>query len=113
MVADESLGGARRSKRGSLPRGQRARRELHEQLPSDGGSAEFVCECADDTCVARITVPLTTYERVRDDPRLFLVAKNHVRPEIEHVVEEDDGFVIVRKDNPTSARITAQTDPRV
>jgi hypothetical protein len=86
--------------------------ELHEQLPSDGGSAEFVCECADDTCVARITVPLTTYERVRDDPRLFLVAKNHVRPEIEHVVEEDDGFVIVRKDNPTSARITAQTDPR-
>jgi hypothetical protein len=87
--------------------------ELHEQLPSDGGSAEFVCECADDTCVARITVPLTTYERVRDDPRLFLVAKSHVRPEIEHVVEEDDGFVIVRKDNPTSARITAQTDPRV
>jgi hypothetical protein len=86
--------------------------ELHEQLPSDGGSAEFVCECADDTCVARITVPLTTYERVRDDPRLFLVAKSHVRPEIEHVVEEDDGFVIVRKDNPTSARITAQTDPR-
>jgi hypothetical protein len=86
--------------------------ELHEQLPSDGGSAEFVCECADDTGVARITVPLTTYERVRDDPRLFPVAKSHVRPEIEHVVEEDDGFVIVRKDNPTSARITAQTDPR-
>jgi hypothetical protein len=86
--------------------------ELHEQLLSDGGSAEFVCECADDKCVAPITVPLTTYERVRDDPRLFLVAKSHVRPEIEHVVEEDDGFVIVRKDNPTSARITAQTDPR-
>jgi hypothetical protein len=85
--------------------------ELHDQLAS-GGTADFVCECPDDTCTARITVPLTTYERVRSDPHLFLVAHDHVRPELEQVVEQGDGFVIVRKDTPTSARIAEQTDPR-
>jgi hypothetical protein len=85
--------------------------ELHDQLDSRG-TADFVCECADATCAQQITVPLTTYERVRNDPHLFLVAPGHVRPEIEHVDEDADGFVIVRKDHPTSARLAEQTDPR-
>jgi hypothetical protein len=86
--------------------------ELHDQLESRG-TADFVCECADATCAQQITVPLATYERVRKDPHLFVVAPGHVRPEIEHVVDEKaDGFVIVRKDHPTSARVAEQTDPR-
>ena len=85
--------------------------ELHDQLASRG-TAEFVCECADATCAQQITVALATYERVRNDPHLFFVAPGHVRPEIEHVDEEAEGFVIVRKDDPTSARVAEQTDPR-
>jgi hypothetical protein len=78
----------------------------------NGGTAEFVCECADGACTERVTVPLATYERVRSDSYLFLVAPGHERPELDLVVERGDGFVIVRKDTPTSARIAEQTDPR-
>jgi hypothetical protein len=85
--------------------------DLDDQLAS-GGTAEFVCECADGACTERIMVRLATYERVRGDPYLFLLAPGHERPELEQVVEQGDGFVIVRKDTPTSARIARQTDPR-
>ena len=85
--------------------------ELRES-PANGGTADFVCECADDTCTQRITVPLATYEHTRADARLFLVAPGHVRPELEHVVSEDAGYVVVRKDSPVAVRIAEQTDPR-
>jgi hypothetical protein len=85
--------------------------ELHDELGSRG-TADFVCECADATCAQQIAVPLDDYERVRNDPHLFLVAFGHVRPDIEHVTEEAGHFVIVRKDHPTSARLAEQTDPR-
>ena len=85
--------------------------DLHDNLAS-GGSADFVCECADDTCTQRVTLPIATYERVRADPRQFLVAPGHVQLELEHVVAEEAGFVIVRKHGPVAARIAEQTDPR-
>jgi len=73
---------------------------------------EFVCECAVDTCTERLTVPMDVYERVRNDAHLFLLRSGHEQPEVEHVVEERDRVVIVRKDTPTTARIAEQTDPR-
>jgi hypothetical protein len=85
--------------------------ELHNQLAS-GGTGAFVCECADEICTERISVPLTIYERVRSDPHLFLVADGHVRAEVEHVVENQKGFVIVAKHEPSAARVAEQTDPR-
>jgi chromosome segregation ATPase len=44
--------------------------ELHDKLTS-GGTAEFVCECADETCTERLALPLATYERVRKSPLSF------------------------------------------
>ena len=85
--------------------------ELHDLLQS-GGSAEFVCECADGGCTDRLSIPLGTYETVRNDPHLFVVAPGHIRPEVEHVERYEDGFVIVRKDDPTAARVAEQSDPR-
>jgi hypothetical protein len=86
-------------------------RAMHEDHPAKAG-ARFVCECAEDTCTARIALPLETYERVRENPRLFFVRPGHERLELEQVVEEDEGFLIVRKNTATSARIAEQTDPR-
>jgi hypothetical protein len=86
--------------------------EDREDSRQRGGTAEFVCECADDACTERITVPLATYERARSDPYLFLLASGHERPGLDRVVEQREGFVIVRKDTPTAARIAEQTDPR-
>jgi hypothetical protein len=85
--------------------------ELHE-VHGGGGLPEFVCECPDDTCTERISLPLAVYERVRSDPHLFLLRPGHEQPEVEHVVERGDGFVIVRKDSPTAARVAERTDPR-
>lgn len=81
-------------------------REVNERidLHSDpqGVTAEFVCECAADTCTERLTVPLATYERVRNSPLLLLMAPGHERPELEleHVIERGAGFRIVKKDLP-------------
>jgi hypothetical protein len=107
-----SLGDERAAKNEALFRQVNERVEaLHEQLHS-GGKAEFVCECVDGTCTEQIALSLATYERVRSDPYLFLLAPGHEREDLEQVVERGEGFVIVRKDTPTSERVTAQTDPR-
>lgn len=72
----------------------------------------FVCECGHEECTDRIDVPLDVYERVRGNPRRFLVLPGHVLPEIEHVVEETDDWVVVEKDTETAIRVTERHDPR-
>lgn len=84
--------------------------ELHEASGEKNGA--FVCECGDDACIERLTVPLETYETVRNDPQLFLVAPGHEIPAIERSIEHDPGFVVVRKNSPAAARIAEQTNPR-
>ena len=71
----------------------------------------FVCECADDTCVERIHVPLGIYEAVRADPRRFVVASGHERGGIEQVVENGSGFTIVEKQGG-AGEVAEETDPR-
>lgn len=93
-------------------------REVNERVAEvqgslgDGGTPEFVCECADDTCTERIAVPMGMYERVRNDSHLFLVRPGHQLPEVERVVETDERFLVVCKDSPTAQKIAEQTDPR-
>jgi hypothetical protein len=85
--------------------------ELHHRLES-GDTESFVCECPDEACTERLTVPLETYERVRSNPRCFLVVPGHERPQLEQVVERGDGFLIVEKDDPVAGGIAEQTTPR-
>ena len=61
------------------------------------GSSEFVCECADDTCVVRLAVPLDAYTAARSSPRRFILAPGHEDLEFETVVERHEGFVVVEK----------------
>jgi hypothetical protein len=84
--------------------------ELHER--SEDGVGEFVCECADELCTERLVVPLVTYERVRSNPRRFLVAPGHERPELGQAVDQGNGFVVVEKDEPVAARVAEDTSPR-
>ena len=57
----------------------------------------FVCECADEGCMERITLTLRRYEEVRSDPTHFVVAAGHIYPDYERVVEDVDGYVVVEK----------------
>jgi hypothetical protein len=57
----------------------------------------FVCECADAGCTEQLAVDLDTYQRVREQPRLFFVRPGHEDSELERVVETHADYLIVEK----------------
>jgi hypothetical protein len=72
---------------------------------------EFFCECADPECTERIELSSAEYEWVRASPTRFVLARGHVSPEIEHVVESEDEHVVVEK-RGLAARIATKLNPR-
>jgi hypothetical protein len=50
---------------------------------------EWICECANDSCVERIELSANEYELVRRDLARFFVAPSNedAWPEVEHVIE--------------------------
>jgi hypothetical protein len=94
------------------PRGERAIRneelfrevnlnivELEEQAGRTD-SAEplpLICECALTGCSASIQVDAGTFARVRERPMRFLVAPGHQQLDIETVLEQREGYLIVEK----------------
>jgi hypothetical protein len=75
----------------------RAVNEKIEELADGEGTVEFVCECSDPECVSLVELRLGEYERIRSDSTWFFVKAGHVIAEIERVVSEDDGYVVVEK----------------
>lgn len=72
----------------------------------------LVCECADTACSARLTdVPAPEYEQVRSHGTRFFVAPGHVRADVESVVDEHDGYVVVEK-RGDAAEAARDADPR-
>jgi hypothetical protein len=70
----------------------------------------FVCECGHPDCTAELRLPLDDYRRVRADPIHFAVLPDHEIKDVEDVVERNDGFLVVRKHEPTRP-IAERTDP--
>ena len=85
--------------------------KLNQQLraPDD---MHVVCECGDAQCVERLSISTSDYERVRKDPRRFVIAPGHEIPDVETVIEKRGGFHIVEKVHEEPERIAEQTDPR-
>ena len=77
----------------------------------DPSPVEFVCECGRETCAEPISMTLSEYERVRSIPTHFIVVPSHVVAEVEVVVREGDGYVVVEK-RPEEREIAVETDPR-
>jgi len=75
--------------------------------------AEWVCECADENCAEPVELSIQEYEAVREEPTHFLVVpgREHVNPDIEHVVRRDERYWIVEKVG-VSAEIAQQQNPR-
>lgn len=70
----------------------------------------IICECSDDRCTERVSLPLAVYEAVRANPRRFMVVEGH-DSDFERVVERADGYAIVEKEGQ-AGRIAERTDPR-
>lgn len=79
-------------------------REVNERIndsaeshgPSDH-RYEFLCECSDTACMERVVLTLAEYEHIRAEPTRFVVKKEHVIREIEHVVESVPDHVVIEK----------------
>jgi hypothetical protein len=72
---------------------------------------EFFCECSNTDCTLLLPLTVTEYERVRADPRQFVVAPGHELPEIENVVARMSAYQIVIKEGE-AAEFVAEHDPR-
>jgi hypothetical protein len=77
----------------------------------DPSAIDFVCECGLGDCVEPIPLTASEYEQVRDAPAQFFLLPGHVLPDVEVVVREGDGYVVVEK-LPSEQEIAVETDPR-
>jgi len=87
-----------------IARNESAFRKLNERLEANvhRGRTEpeyagFVCECGDGDCDTTVRVPLAAYEAVRQDDRNFIVVPGHELGDTEDVVDDGDGYLVVRK----------------
>lgn len=57
----------------------------------------FLCECADDGCLGRVEMDMDEYDAIHVDSELYVILRAHPLADGEQVVEERDGFDVVRK----------------
>ena len=75
-------------------------REVNEEVARleqrlEGREPQFVCECAAESCVERVTLPLATYERIRSNPRQFVLKPGHEQKDEAHTdVHDAQAFVV-------------------
>jgi hypothetical protein len=93
-------------------------RALNERLRSASGTwnpgegaLELVCECGDENCARGINLTPRDYETVRSDEAQFMVVPGHERRDVEDIVAEHAGWIVVRK-RGEAAEIAADADPR-
>jgi hypothetical protein len=88
-------------------------KEVGERVKSKSYAEDAICECANDECSERISLPLEAYERVRADSTWFVVlaSDEHVFPDVERVVEKHDGYWVVEKLDG-AAVVAEKLDPR-
>ncbi len=79
---------------------------------TDGPSPVFVCECGNLGCQAKVTLSIPAYESVRQDFDRFLVVPGHQIAEVDQVVEEHSGFLVVVKKEPEAKEMAEKADQR-
>ena len=87
-------------------------RELGESFSVVSEVATFVCECADTSCTERLQLSLGDYERIRSDPKWFVIVVGHEEPDYERVIERRDDYAIVEKLPGGPAGMSIKEDPR-
>jgi hypothetical protein len=87
---------------------------LHDKFEREQARSEiadFICECAEEHCTEQIDLSLDDYETVRRVPTHFLVRRGHNVPEVERIVAEHDGFIVVEKFGAAGSA-AVRLDPR-
>jgi hypothetical protein len=82
------------------------------QWPTDRDEpTAFLCECGSLRCNMLVELTIPEYDRVRASATHFLLLPGHEIPEIERVVEREEGYVVVEKVGE-AAEVAEDTDPR-
>jgi hypothetical protein len=71
----------------------------------------YICECADPDCATPLSLSGAEYESVRAQANRFLVAAEHLSPDVEVVVKKNERFWTVEKIEDARAAAEA-LDPR-
>jgi hypothetical protein len=71
----------------------------------------YFCECGNPECNEKVRLRGSDYERVRSDPCHFFVLPGHEIPDVETVIESNDGWLLIEKE-PEVSEIVEATDPR-
>ena len=94
-------------------------REVNERLaevrdPSlrPEGTYDFICECANRDCDARVALTVAEYEAVRSESTHFAIFPGHQIPEIESVVAAGDLYALVQNRAGEVAELAFEHDPR-
>jgi hypothetical protein len=78
-----------------------ANREIERAEQEVGGGTdrpiEVLCECGREGCSGVITLTVAEYDGVHSQDDRFIVVGGHESPEIERVVEERAGYLVVDK----------------
>ena len=84
---------------------------LNESFAAAAEATDWVCECADTSCMERISMTLGEYEALRRVSNSFAVVPGHEMLEVELVVEEQNGYLVVSKVG-AGAELARKLDPR-
>ncbi|HEU4848444.1 MAG TPA: hypothetical protein VFT03_09605 [Rubrobacteraceae bacterium] len=100
-----------------VARNEVAAREINEAIEGTDTrpASSFIhvlCECGVEDCERVLAITRPVYERVRNDPRQFVITPPHLIAEVEDVVLESAGFLIVAKRRGTPEDVALRTDPR-
>jgi hypothetical protein len=63
-----------------------------------GPDPEWVCECGDESCFEKLTVPLREYREIRSHENWFLIKPGHEKRDVEREVQRRNGYCVVEKD---------------
>jgi hypothetical protein len=103
---DVSVSGDLHDRQERAARNQSLFREINERIEDLNESfgmvlplGEWICECANDTCVENVEMTAGEYEAIRNNGARFFVApsKEHLWPDVEVVVGQNEHYWIVEK----------------
>lgn len=78
-------------------------REKHPWLTRDDlVELQFKCECSDETCHARISIKLSTYQKIHLNRDVFIIKLKHQVEAIEKVILTEKTYAVVEKNKSTT-----------
>lgn len=86
-------------------------KEWEERHRLDSEVELYFCECANAGCLEKVSLSKADYERIRSDSDRFVIVPGHELPEVETVIERNQGWAIIEK-APEVSDIVEARDPR-